>query len=51
MTLAAVHDVLTEQAKTDAAAERVSAQSILHQLIPLLRRMADVGRLRGIYLG
>lgn len=39
-TLAAVHDVLTEQAKNDADVEFVSASAILRNLVPLLQRMA-----------
>jgi PAS domain S-box-containing protein len=44
-TLAAVHDVLTEQARKDETAERVSAAAVLEKLVGLLR-----GSLRGCRL-
>ena len=36
-TLAAVHDILTHEAKVDAQAHSISAAAILEKLIPLLR--------------
>jgi PAS domain S-box-containing protein len=39
-TLATVHDLLTEQARTDAAARHVSARAILDKLLPLLQQTA-----------
>jgi two-component sensor histidine kinase len=36
-TLAAVHDILTEQAKTDGEAYTVSAREILERLLPMLQ--------------
>jgi two-component sensor histidine kinase len=36
-TLAAVHDILTEQAKSDGEASMVSAQEILERLLPMLQ--------------
>ena len=39
-TLAAVHNVLTQQAKVDATAESLSARAALEHLIPLLREGA-----------
>ena len=38
LTLSAVHDILTQQAKTDAEAERVSARAVLEKLLDLMHR-------------
>jgi PAS domain S-box-containing protein len=39
-TLAAVHDLLTEQTKVDGDASTVSARAVLEKLLPMLRQMA-----------
>lgn len=44
--LAAVHDLLTQQAKRDGQAERVSAVEMIGSLLPLLQRTAVTGRIR-----
>jgi two-component sensor histidine kinase len=40
LTLAAVHDILTQTSKADAEAEHVSAKAILHKLLELMRHIS-----------
>ncbi len=45
-TLAAVHDILTQQAKADGEAHWVSARAMLDQLLPMLQETAGGHRIR-----
>ena len=45
LTLAAVHDILTGQAKEDGEAEFVSARAVLHKLLDLMHHTATTARL------
>ncbi|HEV2473976.1 MAG TPA: sensor histidine kinase, partial [Chthonomonadales bacterium] len=45
-TLAAVHDLLTDQAKADGSAQCVSARAVLVKLVPLLREAVSNRQIR-----
>jgi two-component sensor histidine kinase len=46
LTLAAVHDILTQHAKEDADAEHVSAKAVLTKLLDLMRHTAGNSQLQ-----
>ena len=45
MTLAAVHDILTEESKEDSQARFASARAVLQKLLPLLQQTAEGRRI------
>ncbi len=45
MTLAAVHDILTQESKEDSQAQYASASAVFHKLLPLLQQTAEGRRI------